>query len=288
MLLTEWQWRLREQQHRARVQPWIQPRLERRRHGRGHPVDDFLFEYYPYSPAKLATWHPGHKVILQGDASCFLSRGDYVEVADGVTLSPESIAGKGDRLDLAMRILLGTRQRPAMVNCFGLHEWAMVYRTDPGGIRHADQPLRVSPDQIAATVEGLGLRCTHIDAFRFFTETAAPMNTLTPTRASQPDLEQAGCLHANMDLYKYAMWFQTHVGSDLVADCFELAREARELDMRASPYDISGLGLEPIPVERADGRAAYIGHQRQLMVQGVRLRDRLIETLGRLQHEVHR
>ena len=63
-----------------------------------------------------------------------------------------------------------------------------------------------------------------------------------PTRATQPDLEQPGCLHAAMDLYKYAMWFQQFVGSDLVADCFEVARKARELDMRAAPYDLADLG----------------------------------------------
>jgi len=55
MLLEESQWRLCERQHQVRVQPWIKPRLERRRRGERDPVDDFLFEYYPYSPAKLAT-----------------------------------------------------------------------------------------------------------------------------------------------------------------------------------------------------------------------------------------
>lgn len=286
MLLEESQWRLRQQHHHDRVQPWIQPRLERRHRGERHPVDDFLFEYYPYSPAKLATWHPGHGITLQGDASQFLDGGGYLEVAEGVTVDLAGLVGKQDRLDLAVRILVGTQGRPAMVNCFGLHEWAMVYRLAPEQIRHSDQPLRLSPTRIASTVEDLGLRCTHIDAYRFFTDSAAPMNALTPTRASQPDLEQAGCLHANMDLYKYAMWFQPYVGSELAADCFELAREARDLDMRASPYDMSSLGLEPIAVEHASGRAAYVQRQRALMDRAEPLRHRLVQALRRLQQDL--
>ena len=35
------------------------------------------------------------------------------------------------------------------------------------------------------------------------------------------------------------------VPSELVADCFELARDIRELDMRASPYDFVDLRLDP-------------------------------------------
>lgn len=50
-------------------------------------------------------------------------------------------------------------------------------------------------------VEAAPLRCTHYDAFRFFTAPARPRNAVTPTREAAPDLEQGGCLHANMDLH---------------------------------------------------------------------------------------
>lgn len=286
MLLDEAQWRLREQQHRARVEHWTHPRLERRQHGQEHPVDDFLFEYYPYSPAKLATWHPGLGIVLQGDTAQFLHRGDYVNVADGVTVDVDAIASKRDRLDLALQVLAGTHARPAAMNCFGLHEWAMVYRVNPQEIRHSSLPLRLSPESIACTVESVGLRCTHIDAYRFFASDAIPLNAVMPTRATQPELEQPGCLHANMDIYKYAMWFQSYVGSELVADCFELARDARDLDMRASPYDVSTLGLTAIPVEHAHGRADYIRRQRSLTDRAYPLRHRLIQSLERLRDEL--
>ncbi len=37
--------------------------------------------------------------------------------------------------------------------------------------------------------------------------------------------------------------------AELIADCFELARDIRETDMRASPYDLRALGFTPIAIE---------------------------------------
>jgi hypothetical protein len=277
------EWQRRATEHAERVRPWVEARLARRAAGRKHAVDDFLFDYYPFSPAKLSAWHPGYGVELEGpDASAYLASPGYIQVPGGVTADPSRLAGKLPRLDLAIRILTGTASRPAMTGCFGLHEWAMVYGLAPGEVRHEDLPLRVSPDEIAATVDEVGLRCTHIDAFRFFTPAAVPLNGLEPTRATQPDLEQPGCLHASMDLYKYAFWFSPFVSSELVTDCFELARTARQVDMAASPYDCGDLGLDPIRVESAEGRQHYAAAQKELMDQSAPLRARLEAVLVEL------
>ena len=114
----------------------------------------------------------------------------------------------------------------------------MVYGLAPDEVRHAAWPLRLTPAEVVDVVDDLGLRCTHVDAYRFFTPAARPLNSLRPTRQTQGDLEQRGCLHATMDLYKWATKLSPFVGSDLVADCFALARDARLLDMRAAPYDL--------------------------------------------------
>jgi hypothetical protein len=82
----------------------------------------------------------------------------------------------------------------------GLHEWAMVYRTE--SIRHGQWPLRVTSRQISEIVESLGPRCTRHDAFRFFRSGASFVSEFQPTRLTAAALEQPGCLHANMDLYK--------------------------------------------------------------------------------------
>lgn len=284
--LTRTEWLPRAQAHHERIDRYVVPHLARRKQGTPHAVIDFLFEYYPYSPAKLRAWHPGLGVSLDGPVLEEHLRAPYVNVHGRWSADPDPRAGS--RLDLVLRLLEGTTDRSPQLNCFGLHEWAMVYRTDE--IRHTTVPLRISSDLIAETVDHMGLRCTHIDAYRFFTESAAPLNALVPTRESQPDLEQPGCIHATMDLYKYAMWFQPWVGSDLVADCFDLAFAARTLDMAASPYDVTDFGIDPVPVETSEGRSEYARHQRQLADEAQPLRLRLIDSLGELratlQHEV--
>ena len=117
------------------------------------------------------------------------------------------------------------------------------------------------------------------DAFRFFTPPARPLNILQPSRETQHALEQPGCLHANMDLYKWSYKLAPLVGSETVADCFELARDIRALDMRASPYDLSDLGYEPVRIETPEGRAAYAVAQKRFAERAAPLRARLVATV---------
>jgi len=126
-------------------------------------------------------------------------------------------------------------------------------------------------------MEAIGVRCSHFDAFRFFTPAARPLNALQPEAATRHALEQCGCLHANMDLYKWAMKLTPFVPGELVADAFELAVAARELDMRASPYDVRHLGFEPVCVETASGRAEYEREQRAISDRAGPIRRLLIE-----------
>jgi hypothetical protein len=79
-----------------------------------------------------------------------------------------------------------------------------------------------------------------------------------------------------MDLYKWAFKLSPFAPSELVADCFALAREIRELDMRASPYDFQALGIEPVCIETPQGRADYEAMQRAFALRAMPLRQRLI------------
>jgi hypothetical protein len=65
----------------------------------------------------------------------------------------------------------------------------------------------------------------------------------------------------------------------LVADCFALAREIRELDMRASPYDLRGLGYPPVPVETEAGRAEYAAAQHDFAQRAGPLRTALLRAI---------
>ena len=283
VLIHEADWRARSDAHAARIDTWTSGRLDRAARGRRHPVEDFLFEYYPTRPGQLRRWHPGLGVGLagatpwDGDAAYHRVEVDDITVT---TVDPHHFVRRRDGLAWVEALVRRSAGRPARWGCFGLHEWAMVYGIEQREVRHESWPLRLSPEEIREVVDEQGLHCTHFDAFRFFAPDAVPLNEIAPTRAAQPDLDQPGCLHATMDLYKWASKYAALVGSDLVADTFELALVARTLDMEAAPYDLSALGHRPVRVETPDGRAEYVRRQRALADDALPVRLRLATALS--------
>jgi len=287
IVLAESDWRARAAVHERRVRAWTDPHQARAARGEKHPVHDFLFTYYAFRPAWLRRWHPGPDVAL-ATARAFLRRPEYREFAldDGtpaVAIDPAVLPPHRREFVAWLRaLLIATQTRPAFFGCHGLHEWAMVYRQTTDEVRHNAWPLRFAPAELAAIVDAAPVCCSHFDAFRFFTAPARPLNKLQPTRADAAQLEQRGCLHANMDLYKWAFKLAPFTPAELIADCFELARDIREIDMRASPYDLQKLGFAPIAIETAEGRADYERHQRACAARGEPLRARLVTLCDRL------
>ncbi len=268
--------------HHARVDQWIQPHLARRRAHQKHPVHDFLFTYYSHSPSALRRWHPGFGVGLV-DAASYSEVKGYV-VRDGVAgVSAEYVEAQRPLIESINALLIATASRAPSFGCLGLHEWAMVYHADE--TRHP-VPLRLGAAGTDAVVETHTIKCSHFDAFRFFTPPAIPLNVLTPGRDDRVAFEQPGCLHANMDLYKHAFRLSPMIPSSLVADCFDLAWRIRDLDMQASPYELTDFGYEPICIETREGKVAYANAQRGFAGEGAELRARLIEECGRLTREV--
>jgi len=207
-------------------------------------------------------------------------------VDGGATLDTAAVLSRrGGAVPWIHALLSRTAGRPGHFGCFGMHEWAMVYRQTPEEVRHQTWPLRLSPADTAAVVERNRVRCSHFDAFRFFTAPARPLNLLHPTRETQHDNEQPGCLHANMDLYKWAYKLSPLVPAELVAEAFALARDIRTLDMRASPYDFGALGLSAVPVESPQGRAEYAAAQRLFSQRAAPVRAALIAAIERLDRE---
>jgi hypothetical protein len=281
-ILTEAEARQRAAAHATRLRPLLAPYLQARRRGVKHPVIDFLFEYYSFRPGRLLRWRPGLGIAVEGrEARKWLADPDFVETSKGVTVDPGRFpAHRIPSLRWVVTLLEQTTARKPHLGCFGMHEWAMVYRTKQP--RHAHVPLRMAPEALAAFVESQPITCTHFDAFRFFTEAARPLNRFQPTRDTIHELEQPGCLHANMDLYRWAYKFYPWVGSDLIADAFLLAYRIRTLDMQASPYDLRTYGLEPIPIETPEGRRRYRALQAQFYHEAQPLRHRLLQTLRTL------
>jgi hypothetical protein len=197
-------------------------------------------------------------------------------------VTADDVAARRDLVAGIHALLVATTGRPANFGCFGMHEWAMVYRLDEDETRHPAYPLRLGPAGTDDVVETHRIACSHFDAYRFFTAPARPLNTLDPAAHDRPAFEQPACLHAGMDLYKHAFRLSPLIASELVIDCFELARDIRVLDMRASPYDLCDLGYEPVRVETPEGKRAYAAAQREFAERGTPLRQRLVEECDRL------
>lgn len=315
-VLSRSNWEKLAHTHVATVGPWLKAFLDRRVRRQPHPVYDFLFVYYSYSPTKLQQWHPGIGFSLEDAAlddntaleipqanrvsgnrqdrvrfsreaySRFEHDREHGSGYHSIFCDPEKISvSQRERMEWSRDMLTRTANRPGNFGCFGLHEWAMVY----GGreVRHQHMaPLRLKQSEIDRVVRGLPIACSHYDAFRFFADDARPLNVIQPNAADRADFEQPACIHANMDLYKWAFKAMPWVGTDLLMKCFYLARDAREIDMRASPYDLAAFGIDdPICIETEVGRTAYRDHQRELADRAKPLRQSLINRLAAILDE---
>ena len=284
-LLSAAEWRGLEAEHFAAVSAYTEPYRLRRSRQEAHPVHDFLFTYYNYSMGKLEVWHPDFTQALENS-----DRTDkFYKTTEGRTFQNLELLSDGQLRSLRWirNLLEKTAGRAPNFACHGLHEWAMVHRGQE--VRHEScTKLRLPQETIDELVESRPICCSHFDAFRFFAPSAAPLNRLKPTLETREQNEQPACLHANMDLYKWAYRCMPFIGSALLLDCFHLALEIRAIDMRASPYDLSAWGYEAITIETAEGRREYEVHQRELAGRAKVLRLRLLEKIDLLLERVHR
>ena len=304
-------WQTRATGHAERADSLTAAHRARAQRREGHPIEDFLFTYYSIKPSELRRWHPGAGVTLAGadgrknwryyafspvgePAMNASPRGDSSARGDSPSHDshshdspgaafidlPAFFARRGATVDYVEQLLSRTLEHEPRFACFGLHEWAMVYRQTPDQLRHRGLALRIGHEATDRVVETHTIACSHFDAFRFFTPEAAPLNRLQPTRETQPDLEQSGCLHAGMDIYKWCGKLGPIVPGELLLDAFELARDIREVDMQASPYDVSGYGLSAIPIETPEGKREYADRQRAFARRGNALRERTLAAIS--------
>jgi hypothetical protein len=275
------EWRAEMQQHLGRVGRMADAFVQRRSRGEKHPVHDFLFTYYNFSPAKLKRWMPALGVRLEftdsdAEETPWLQAAPMQREGDVSELGTDTMrSGHRDLARWVASLCAAISSRPPRLRCYGLHEWAMVYQQPREQVRHQGYELRLSPEALAEFVRSQTVCCSHYDAFRFFTPEARPMNVFQPVLETRLEMEQGGCLHTNMDLYKWSAKLWPWVGSSLVGECFALALEGRDLDMRASPYELRHLGYEPIRIETPEGRAQYELEQKSLAEKATPLRERL-------------
>jgi hypothetical protein len=85
-----------------------------------------------------------------------------------------------------------------------------------------------------------------------------------------------------MDLYKWAFKMYPWIPSSLILEAFELAVEARYIDMQASPYDLREQGMEPIKIETEKGRKEYKLKQEMIFEKGFPIRDKILNAMNGL------
>ena len=275
------EWTGRAKKHAEIAGPPGDAFLKRRSLGIAHPVHDFLFTYYGCSPQKLKQWVPSFDEQLEMNPSCrenypWLNEYWFCQQENFLFLNRTRLSKNSRGLAAFVeKLCTNILSRPPRFGCFGLHEWAMVYKLTQDELRHKRTRLRVSQEKLTAFVESQTICCSHYDAYRFFTEQARPLNILNPLLETRLEMEQAGCVHANMDLYKWGIKLWPWIGSDFLAKAFFLSLQGRELDMRASPYDLTEAGFPPLCVETEEGRTSYQKEQQLLTEQANILREEL-------------
>ena len=191
-----------------------------------HPVYNFLHVYYRYSVGDILCYSPGMGKQLEGVSASDLQDKTLTGMEHTFAKTPllrrKFLKLDSDRASFALdastiaeakafdlsamissrEILARSATRAPFFGCYGLHEWAMLYSGGESGYtpeRHQSfLSLRVSQRTIDEVVQG-GVRCTHFDAFRFFQPAARRFNLIDPiTKERQRELEQPGCVHANM------------------------------------------------------------------------------------------
>lgn len=280
--LSKTQWKRRQDEHRQAIAQIVDPYLEKKQHQQSDPILDFLFEYYAFRPSHLKRWSPGTGVLLENATRQTAPPISELTITDeGAWLDPAHFPeNRKSSARWILSLLKNSLEKEPSFGCFGMHEWAMVYKSD--NVRHNHLPMRMDKEKLADFVESRPLVCTHFDAFRFFTDPAKPMNKFYLSREKFNQTEQAGCLHTNMDLYKWAFKLFPWIGSDLIQEAFFLAVDTRRIDMKASPYDLRKRGLQPIKIETKEGRKDYVAKQKDIYRRSLPIRQKLIEQYKQL------
>src|SRR5690606_17168505 len=125
-------WRHLERQHHVRVDSLTAAHLARRSRGERHPVEDFLWTYYSVKPAELRRWHAGAGAVLEMGGEDRAAWRYYATQGGDAMLDLEAFFEKRrGTVEYVDRLLRKTLERIPRFGCFGLHEWAMVYRLSP-------------------------------------------------------------------------------------------------------------------------------------------------------------
>ena len=278
-VLDEATWRPRAAAHaRPGRRLSSQPHLARRRGGVAAPGARLPLHLLLPAAGAAAALAPGLRRRAGRRRAEYAGLKGYARPAP-VPRRPRHVAAQRPLLESLHRLLTRDGRPAAHLGCFGLHEWAMVYRppdADPARRLAAAARARPAPTTV---VESHRIACSHFDAFRFFTDAGAAAQHAVARPRRPARLEQPGCLHAGdgplqARLPADARWSAPTWSPTASSSPGTSAR----LDMRASPYDLADLGFEPVRIETAGGKQEYAAAQRGSPSGAAPLRDRLVDV----------
>src|SRR5699024_7067416 len=130
--LTVEEWQSHQRKHHHRTGKIIDPYLQQKNHHHKDPVIDFLFEYYAFRPSHLKRWSPGFGVMLEdADQDNTPDISELSVTEDGAFLNPDYFPDKRKRAARwILELLEKSLHKKPSFGCFGMHEWAMVYKAD--------------------------------------------------------------------------------------------------------------------------------------------------------------
>ena len=243
-----------------RLAPYVEPHLARRRAGETHPVHDFLFTYYSFSPAKLLDWQPGWPE--SGSAELLAKRRALV----------------ASTLELLRATAARTPRRSAASGCTS-GRWC----TGADETRHP-VPLRLGAAGTDEVVESHRIACSHFDAFRFFTPSARAAQH-APARPRRPVGVRAAGLPARHHGPLQARLPALAAGRLRPRGRLLRARLGRARPSTCAPRRTTSptSALEPIRIETPEGKQEYAARQRAFAERAAPLRERLITVCEQLQ-----
>src|ERR1700754_4876831 len=141
--------------HAERADAMTAGHRTRKATGEKHAIEDFLYDYYGTRPAVLRRWHPGVGTGLAPAPDGLADHSSwkfYMTYPDGVVTLDETafMHARGESVRYIHGLLTATASRPVFSGCFGLHEWAMVYRDR---VHRLPPPLRLGQAETDKVVE---------------------------------------------------------------------------------------------------------------------------------------
>lgn len=164
--ITERDWHKQRAEYAGSIVPFTSNYRQRKGKGLSHPIYDSDLPITLFLQPSLKR-HPGYGAVLEvkdeSQAKELLENPLYKKKQSGASLlniflSIEKIRERElKQLTWISTLSRNINQRAPRFSCLGLHEWAMVYKSQ----EHHPYPLRLSNSEIESFLDSSTIACSH-------------------------------------------------------------------------------------------------------------------------------